>query len=72
MIERRQMIIQENEGPAHIHQYQQLVFDIAGIRRLLWPGNSPDVNAIGIAPSALWKQRVLCTLLTLRHQNMCN
>lgn len=55
MTERPQTMVQEHKAPAHSHQYQQRVFDIAGVQRLLWPGNSPDLNAI--EPCWPWMKR---------------
>ena len=43
---RPETIIQEDNAPAHSSHYQQEVFDRAGVTRLLWPGNSPDLNVI--------------------------
>jgi len=40
------LIVQEDGAPAHSSQYQQQVFDAYEIIRMLWPGNSPDLNAI--------------------------
>lgn len=55
MIQQPDMLVQEDKAPAHNHQYQQKVFDIAGVNRLLWPGNSPDLNAI--EPCWPWMKR---------------
>jgi hypothetical protein len=40
-------IVQEDKAPSHNNRYAQEVFDAWEIQRLLWPGNSPDFNAIG-------------------------
>ncbi|KAF1981583.1 hypothetical protein K402DRAFT_342121 [Aulographum hederae CBS 113979] len=39
-------IVQEDNTPSHAHHYQTVVYDLASVTRLLWPGNSPDLNAI--------------------------
>jgi hypothetical protein len=39
-------LVQEDKAPAHISRYQQEVFDFYVIKRLLWPRNSPNLNAI--------------------------
>jgi hypothetical protein len=40
-------IVQEDKAPAHASHFQQtLVYDIHHVTRLLWPGNSPDLNII--------------------------
>jgi hypothetical protein len=44
--ERPGTIVQEDKAPAHNHHAQQRVYDLHNIRRLLWCGNSPDLNAI--------------------------
>ena len=45
-IERPGTIVQEDKAPAHSSRHQQVVFDAYNVSRLLWPGNSPDLNAI--------------------------
>ena len=49
------MWVQEDKAPAHKSQYQQEIFDLWEIQRLLWPGNSPDLNAI--EPTWFWMKR---------------
>ena len=39
-------IVQEDGAPSHAHHAQQRIYDIHQVRRLLWPGNSPDLNMI--------------------------
>ena len=39
-------VVQEDKAPAHAHEMQEQVFLDAGVLRLLWPGNSPDLNQI--------------------------
>ena len=39
-------LVQEDNAPAHASKYQQEVFDLWEIQRLLWPRNSLDLNAI--------------------------
>lgn len=48
-------IVQEDKAPAHSHSIQQLVYDREGVERLLWCGNSPDLNAI--EPAWPWLKR---------------
>ena len=39
-------IIVEDGAGCHAHWYVQYVYSIEGVRKLLWCGNSPDLNAI--------------------------
>jgi transposase len=48
-------LVQEDNAPAHRSRYQQEVFDAWEIQRFLWPGNSPDLNAI--EPTWFWMKR---------------
>ena len=52
---RPETIVQEDNAPVHSSHYQQEVFDRAGVTRLLWPGNSPDLNVI--EPCWYWMKR---------------
>ncbi|KAF3389724.1 hypothetical protein DPV78_011730 [Talaromyces pinophilus] len=45
----------ENRALAHVHFHQKEVYDLHEIHRLLWPGNSPDLNAI--EPAWFWLKR---------------
>jgi transposase len=54
-LERSDTLVQEDNAPAHAHFHQRAVFDLAGVQRLLWPGNSPDLNAI--EPAWFWLKR---------------
>ncbi|KAK5998492.1 hypothetical protein PT974_00871 [Cladobotryum mycophilum] len=54
-IERPNTIVQEDKAPAHSHQAQQPLFDLHKVQRLLWCGNSPDLNAI--EPAWPWMKR---------------
>jgi transposase len=47
--------VQEDGAPAHASKYQAEVFSIAGVIRLLWPPNSPDLNMI--EPCWFWMKR---------------
>jgi transposase len=49
------MIVQEDKAPAHASKHQIPVFSRHGIERLLWPGNSPDLNMI--EPAWPWMKR---------------
>ena len=46
MVDRPNTMVQEDKAPAHAHKSQNQIFMEAGVMRLLWPGNSPDLNAI--------------------------
>ena len=46
LISRPGTIVQEDKAPSHSSKYQDKVWSLSGIIRLLWPGNSPDINAI--------------------------
>nr|KMM66459.1 hypothetical protein CPAG_02798 [Coccidioides posadasii RMSCC 3488] len=45
-------VVLEDGAPAHTHFYQQELYNIHKINRLLWPGNSPDLNMI--EPAWMW------------------
>jgi len=49
------VMVQEDKAPSHASHYQQREFDLWEIERLLWPGNSPDLNAI--EPTWFWMKR---------------
>ncbi|KMU73790.1 hypothetical protein CISG_10165, partial [Coccidioides immitis RMSCC 3703] len=59
-------VVLEDGAPAHTHFYQQELYNIHKINRLLWPGNSPDLNMI--EPAWMW----LCDvqLLKVPHENL--
>lgn len=40
------MIVQEDKASAHNSKYQQEIFSLHKILRLIWLGNSPDINII--------------------------
>ena len=46
MKDRPQTVVQEDKAPAHAHQAQHQIYSAQGITKLLWPGNSPDLNMI--------------------------
>ena len=48
-------IVQEDKAPSHAHHYQQVVYNLAAVKRLLWCGNSPDLNPI--EPCWPWMKR---------------
>ncbi|KAJ3475474.1 hypothetical protein NLG97_g9447 [Lecanicillium saksenae] len=39
-------IVQEDKAPSHNHYIQQRIYNSHQVKRLLWPGNSPDLNPI--------------------------
>src|SRR3984957_6579161 len=53
--ERPSTLVQEDGAPSHSSRYQQEVFDLWEITRLLWPPNSPDLNII--EPCWFWMKR---------------
>ena len=46
MKDRPDAIVQKDKAPSHASKHQDLVFMNAQVLRLLWPGNSPDLNMI--------------------------
>ncbi|EGE80132.2 hypothetical protein BDDG_03073 [Blastomyces dermatitidis ATCC 18188] len=48
-------IVQEDKALSHNHHVQQLVYDKAEVQRLLWCGNSPDLDPI--EPCWPWMKR---------------
>lgn len=48
-------IVQEDNASPHAHHHQATVYAAYDIVRLLWPGNSPDLNAI--EPCWWWLKR---------------
>ena len=55
MAERPGTVVQEDKAPAHDHYVQSHVYSLHGIQKLLWCGNSPDLNAI--EPCWAWMKR---------------
>jgi hypothetical protein len=53
--DRPNTIVQEDKAPSHAHRAQQHVYDLNRILRLLWCGNSPDLNAI--EPCWFWMKQ---------------
>jgi hypothetical protein len=47
--QRPDTLVQEDNAPSHAHWFQGQVYDAHEVQRLLWPGNSPDLNAIECA-----------------------
>ena len=45
-LSRPDTIVQEDKAPAHAHHSQKAIYSSFDIQQLLWPGNSPDLNAI--------------------------
>ncbi len=52
------MIVQEDKAPSHSSKYQDKVFSTWEIMRLIWLGNSPDLNMI--EPCWPWMKRSTC------------
>jgi hypothetical protein len=48
-------VVQEDGASCHASDYNRPVFDIWQIKKLLWPGNSPDLNAI--KPTWWWMKQ---------------
>lgn len=48
-------IVMEDNAPAHAHFHQKEIYSLHDVQRLLWPGNSPDLNAI--EPTWYWLKR---------------
>ena len=46
MHDRPRTIVQEDKAPAHASIHQNMIYSLFDIQRLLWPGNSPDLNMI--------------------------
>jgi hypothetical protein len=46
MVDRLDTMVQEDKAPSHAHKAQNSIFINAEVMHLLWPGNSPDLNAI--------------------------
>ena len=44
--DRPDTVIQDDGAPAHAHHYQQTIFDLYKMQRILWCVNSPDLNMI--------------------------
>lgn len=44
--ERPGTIVQEDKAPSHAHSSQAEIYSLFEIQRLLWPGNSSDLNMI--------------------------
>ena len=53
--ERPNTIVQEDNASPHAHRYQARVYDLWKVQRMLWPPNSPDLNAI--EPPWMWIKR---------------
>lgn len=51
----KKAIVQEDGAAPHAHSAQQRVYNLYDVCRLLWPGNSPDLNAI--EPCWFWMKR---------------
>lgn len=56
MKDRPGTLVQEDKAPAHAHHIQEQVYSMADVSRLLWCGNSPDLNTI--KPAWPWMKRI--------------
>ena len=48
-------IVQEDNASLHAHRHQSRVYNFQEVQRMLWPPNSPDLNAI--EPPWFWMKR---------------
>ena len=39
-------VVMKDNAPSHASQHQRPHFDAVNVQRLIWPGNSPDLNMI--------------------------
>jgi hypothetical protein len=53
--DRPNTIVQEDNASPHAHHHQHQVYNAWDIQRMLWPPNSPDLNAI--EPPWFWMKR---------------
>ena len=42
----RDIVVMEDNAPAHVHHYHNIPRELLGFRKLIWPANSPDLNPI--------------------------
>ena len=55
MLLRPGTIVQEDGAGSHALKHQATLYSTENINRLLWPGNSPDLNMI--EPAWIWMKR---------------
>jgi transposase len=55
LIDRPETLVQEDKAPSHSHAAQQKIYNLWAVTRLIWPGNSPDLNPI--EPAWYWMKR---------------
>jgi transposase len=56
MKDRPDTLVQEDKAPSHASKYQDELWSLSAVLRLIWPGNSPDLNAI--EPTWMYMKRV--------------
>jgi len=42
----RNIMIMEDNAPAHVHHYHEIPWERWGFAKMIWPANSPDLNPI--------------------------
>jgi len=62
------LIVQEDGAPIYASEYQQQVFDVFEVIRILWLGNSPDLNAI--EPYWFWMKRMTMKKSVFKKKDM--
>ena len=54
------ILVQENKAPSYNSRYQAEIFSLHDLIRLLWPGNSPNLNMI--EPYWPWLKKETCKI----------
>jgi transposase len=53
--DRPRTVVQEDKAPSHDHYVQSYIYSLHDVKKILWCGNSPDLNAI--EPCWPWMKR---------------